>query len=173
MPPGVYFDGGDFSFNTWIWMNSLKPWQRIFDFGNNMEDRKENVILAFYEATFRINAELNTAWPKLTSDDNLFKLKQWKMITFVLSGSKGYIYLDGKLVKTDTVTLPQNIIRNNNYFGKSKFAHDGYLDAILDEIELYSGALSASEILTKYQEASQGIYLFKYIFFHLLYSWKI
>ena len=30
-PPGVYFDGGDYSFNTWIWMNSLRSWQRIFD----------------------------------------------------------------------------------------------------------------------------------------------
>ena len=161
-PPGVYFDGGDYSFNTWIWMNSLRSWQRIFDFGNNQEDRKENVIFAFYEASFKICAEINTPSPKLFTPDNLFQLKQWNMITFVLSGTQGYIYLNGQQVATGALNPPQNILRNFNYFGKSKFAHDGYLDAIIDEMELYKGALSASDIQTKYQAASQGLYLFNF-----------
>lgn len=113
-PPGVYFDGGDYSFNTWIWMNSLRSWQRIFDFGNNQEDRKENVIFPFYEASFKICAENNTPWPKLFTPDNLFQLKQWNMITFVLSGTQGYIYLNGQQVATGALNPSQNILRNFN-----------------------------------------------------------
>ena len=172
-PPGVYFDGGDYSFNTWIWTNSLRSWQRIFDFGNNQQDRKENVILAFYETSFKICAEINTPLPRLYMDDNLFQLKQWNMITFVLNGTQGYIYLNVQQVKTGGLNPPQNITRNFNYFGKSKFAHDGYLDAILDEIELHKGALSASDIQSKYQAASQGIYFFNFSIHFSLYLLKI
>jgi len=157
-PSGTYFDGGDYSFNTWIWTNSLRSWQRIFDFGNNQENRKENVILAFFGKTYKINAMQAEGWEGLTTGDNLFELKKWTMITFVLSGTTGSIYINGELKKTAVVpSLPLNVIRNFNYFGRSKFSWDGYLDAILDDMELYRGALSASDIQNKYQTESQGI----------------
>ena len=90
---------------------------------------------------------------------DILRLSQWYMVSLVLNGTTGYIYLNGVQVATGQLFHPQNIIRQNNYFGRSQYSWDAKLDAILDDMELYNVALSASDINAKYQSAlSKGIY---------------
>ncbi len=160
-PPGVYF-GSDFTFNTWIWTNSFNDMQRIFDFSNLSADKKENVVFSFYATQNRLATYanglnyLNGMTPqRIQTGNNLLNLSQWYMVSLVLSGTTGYIYLNGVQVATGPFLHPQIVTRQNNYFGKGPYAP---LDAILDDMELYNVALSASDINAKYQSAlSKGI----------------
>jgi hypothetical protein len=75
------------------------------------------------------------------------------MLTTVLRGSTGYIYLNGLQIATGQLNHPRITTRQNNFFGKSLNAISSNLDAILDDIEIHDVALSASDIDSKYQSA--------------------
>jgi hypothetical protein len=120
--------------------------------------RREDVIFGFEGGNNQLIVFTNGGDKLLRTNNNLLKLSQWYMVSLVLSGTTGYIYLNGVQVATGPLFHPQNIIRQNNYFGKSQFNWDAKLDAILDDMELYNVALSASDINAKYQSAlSKGI----------------
>ncbi len=64
-----------------------------------------------------------------------------------MNGTTGYIYVNGNQVANDTLNVPNNITRINNYIGKS----DLNADAIYDEFKIYEGALSSSNIMNEYK----------------------
>jgi hypothetical protein len=89
---------------------------------------------------------------------SIINLNQWYFISFVLSGTTGYIYINGNKVKTSTLNVPNNIIRTLNYIGKSNWAAygDPNADAIYDEVKIYQGSLSSADILNEYQISSNN-----------------
>ena len=66
-----------------------------------------------------------------------------------MNGTTGYIYVNGNQVANDTLNVPNNITRENNYIGKS----DLNADAIYDEFKIYKVALSTNDILNEYQSS--------------------
>jgi len=148
VPPGVYFSG-DFTLTAWIYLKSYQLNSRIFDFGNGPES--ENIGLAMagktssmYGIDIKDNYELNILTP------SMINLNQWYFISFVLSGTTGYIYVNGNQVVTGPLHIPTNIIRTNNYIGKSNWASDSNADAIYDEIKIYNQALTSIQISNQY-----------------------
>jgi len=85
------------------------------------------------------------------STSPILVLNQWYFISFVFSGTTGYIYRNGSQVATGTMFVPKNIIRATNYIGKSNLANQINADAIYDEFKIYQRALSFDEIMNEYQ----------------------
>ncbi len=143
VPEGVYFSG-DFTFTSWIYLKSIQSWARLFDFGNG--NPMDNIALSLYEQTCQIFGQTN----KGTSVSDILtpsiNLNQWYFVSFVLSGTTGYIYFDGNQIANGTLFVPNNLNRKYNYFGKSNWAENSNADAIYDEIKIYKGALSKDEI---------------------------
>jgi hypothetical protein len=86
----------------------------------------------------------------------IINLNQWYFISFVLNGTTGYIYVNGKQVVIGPLQIPNNEIRTNNYIGKSNSVHDSNADAIYDEIKIFKGALSSNDILNEYKNSSNN-----------------
>ena len=82
---------------------------------------------------------------------SIINLNQWYFISFVLSGTTGYIYVNGSQVRTGTLNVPNNIIRTANYIGKSNNPSDSNADAVFDEFKIYQRALSSVEIMNEYK----------------------
>lgn len=74
---------------------------------------------------------------------------KWKHIAYVQSGSTGYIFIDGSLVKSGSVNMLPSALgaTGYNYLCKSAYASDQLLlNSMLYDFRVYNSALSSSEV---------------------------
>ena len=150
VPTGVYFSG-DFTLTAWIYLKSYQYYSRIIDFGNGQASA--NIIFSMFTNSLTLFGKIyNYSDTSLVlSTSPIINLNQWYFISFVLSGTTGYIYVNGSQVATKTLLLvPNNITRTSNYIGKSNFENISNADAIYDEIKIYNRALTSIEISSQY-----------------------
>jgi hypothetical protein len=169
VPSGVYFSG-DFTVTVWIFLKSYQSNSRIFDFGNwQMID---NVILNLAGLTPQIKGNIynKNITSSIITQSSIINLNEWYFISFVLSGTTGYIYLNGGQVATGTLNVPNNIIRRSNYIGKSNWGNQN-ADAVYDEIKIYQVALSSNDIMKEYRNSSNNSKL-NFVFIFLLVDLK-
>jgi hypothetical protein len=150
VPKGVYFSG-DFTVTTWINLKSYHSWARIFDFGNG---QIENVFLGMHGISSQLagSTYISPSF-KYIQTSSIINLNKWYFISFVLSGTTSFIYVNGNQVGTGTLNIPNNIKRTTNYIGKSNWPWDSDANAIYDEFKIYQGALSFDDIMNEYQNS--------------------
>ncbi|HEX5192630.1 MAG TPA: arabinofuranosidase catalytic domain-containing protein [Solirubrobacteraceae bacterium] len=148
LPNGIVSGLHDFTISTWVNPSANLPWSRIFDFGTGTGDFMFMTLSA-------------GGGPLIFSDTNpagvvqtLFApgqlpLNTWSHVAVTLSGTTGTLYIDGKAVDTNTnmTTTPADLgVTTQNWIGHSQFVADPFLDATVDDFQIYSRALSAGEI---------------------------
>lgn len=148
-PPGVYFNS-DFSITFWIYLKSnLSRFYRIIDFGD--ATYAENVVFSFQPSSklvFSIFSSQRNSSIEASCDFSL--LNNWHHLAFTLRSGVGLIYVNG--VKKSSATrlyMPRNVLRTKNYIGKSN-GDDVTIDAIFDEVKIYSGARPSYQIMDEY-----------------------
>lgn len=155
LPAGIVSGLNDFTISTWVKMDSLSDWSRIFDFGtgtNNymfLTPRSGDNVLRFAITTSGNGTEQQLNAPVLPTG-------VWKHVAVTLTGTTGRLYVDGVQVAINTgMTLKPSSLgnTNQNYLGKSQWA-DPYLDGALDDFRIYSRALSAAEVGTLFSGVS-------------------
>jgi hypothetical protein len=75
-------------------------------------------------------------------------LNTWSLVTVTLSGTTGTLYVNGQAVATNPdMTLNPAALGNTtqNYIGKSQY-NDPYLTGEIDDFNIYSSALTASQV---------------------------
>ncbi len=149
---GDWAIGGACSFSAWVYYNSFKNWSRILDFGNGAS--QDNIVIANVSYTTNGNFSIfHYSSSYHLRIDNFFSTNTWLHVAVVVD-IKGFMkmYLNGELKGKLTGWTPYNIIRNNQYFGKSNWSGDGYLDGKLDDIRIYNRALTDEEVQLLYHE---------------------
>ena len=153
-PPNVYFNG-DFSITAWIKLDSTKEVLptisfKLLDFGNkNGNILSDNIIIqvqnGLLSATIYqgdISSTVNTI-----ISTNKIKLEKWFHVAFTLSGSSGYLYLNGVQIGNNTsMKAPLNVRRSINIIGGSSAS----LDLTLDDIKIFIGSLDSNEVYLDY-----------------------
>jgi arabinan endo-1,5-alpha-L-arabinosidase len=146
LPSGVYFNS-DFSFLAWVKLKEITHWARILDVSNL--GPVDNVIFAFNQERtggIHYSSIIGTVWSSHQTQSK-FTLNKWQHIAFVLNYPNHYIYLDGVLISLTTNSkVPNNVIRSNNFVGKSTFPGDKNAVADLDELKIFKRALTQQEI---------------------------
>lgn len=150
----------DFTFSGWVWLDRFDTnWERIFDFGQSEQ------INFFFSPTIAANAP-SSARVRITTNFNGGEqgpsanhpgdiTDTWIYWTVTLQNSTGTLrlYRNGALYATTTgVTLRPSNMENStrNYFGRSQYGADHYIDARFDEFRLASSAKSSAWIATEY-----------------------
>lgn len=152
VPSGVYFSG-DFTITAWMYLLSNSA-SRMIDFGNLLSD---NILLGIDFPSLRVLGLVrNSTSGNTFVTPSLMQLKTWYHVAFVLSGSIGYIYVNGNLTVSAIQNFPNNVIRNNNYVGKSNWASNTNANATYDDLKIYNGSLSAAQILNDYITSSSN-----------------
>ena len=59
-----------------------------------------------------------------------------------------YFYLNGVLSISQAAQL-NSVSRANNYIGKSPWVGDAYINALFDEIKIFSAALNSTQIISE------------------------
>jgi hypothetical protein len=150
VPPGILASAVEMTVAQWVYLKSNPSWQRIFDFGQD-----QNVDMVF------VSNNNNTGRPRfaisLTGQSgaqvidgpSAFPTGIWTHLAIVIGPSGGILYINGQQVGANSsLTLrPADLGSTpNNYFGRSQYASDPYLDGNLDEIRIYDRALTPTEI---------------------------
>jgi hypothetical protein len=149
LPSGVVSGLHDFTVSAWVNPAQVAAWSRIFDFGTGTND------YMFLTASagggplrFAITTSGNGHEQQLTAPSTL-PLNTWSLVTVTLSGTTGTLYVNGQPVATNTgMTLNPSSLgtTNQNWIGRSQFSGDPYLDATVDDFNIYNRALSASDV---------------------------
>ncbi len=146
LPDDVYFDG-DFTVESWVYPKAHNNWSRVLDFGNGAGD--ENIVLGLSDAGTTGKPFLAVVdganWSSIVSPVDL-PLNKWSHLSATLEGTLAKIYINGELVASGTINVPNNVSRTNCYIGRSNYSGDANANAKLDELRIWDVVRTQEEI---------------------------
>ncbi len=160
LPDGFDNFTNGFSFTGWVRYDSFdENYSRVFDF--SLGPANNNIILSHLGLTNSLNyAVLNT--PALTRAD-FYEQSQWVHVALIHDTNGAVsVYRDGlDLNISYTASLPNVVVRTNNYIGRSAWSVDGYLKGALKELRFYNRPLERQEVLATSNPNPKTIYVSK------------
>jgi hypothetical protein len=149
LPSGILSTTSNFTIATWIKLNNISTWARIFDFGTGTTtymfltvESGNGMRLAM--TTNGFNNEQRIDGPTLSAG-------AWQHVAVTVSGSVGTLYMNGAKVATSSgMTLNGSSlgVTTQTWLGRSEFGNDPYIDGLLDDFRIYNRALSSAEMQT-------------------------
>lgn len=149
IPPGIYFNDGDFTILAWINVVNFARSSRLVEFSNGQYNN--NIIFAFTDGSsgmpavqlYRGNSRQNFLDSSLALTQN-----NWYHVGTVLSGTNLYVYVNGVLQGSLSNSLiPLNVMRSSCSIGRSSwYPQDSDANAYVDQLKIYNRALSQNEI---------------------------
>ncbi|MBO0770005.1 MAG: carbohydrate-binding protein [Actinobacteria bacterium] len=150
LPNGIVSGLHDFTVSAWVNPSANSAWSRLFDFGSGTGDYMFLTMSAGGgPLRFAITAPGSGGEQQITSSAGTLPLNTWSHVAVTLSGTTGTLYVNGQPVGTNTnMTLNPAALgsTNQDWIGRSQFSADPYLAATVDDFQIYSRALSASEV---------------------------
>lgn len=128
----------------WVNLRTGNAWQRIFDFGNDIDHYMfltptNGSVMRF--AIKNGGDEQQVDAPRLTTGT-------WHHVAVTVSNNKTVIYVDGEVVgESNAVSIkPSDIGPVMNYIGRSQFIADPLMSASIDDLRIYNYAITASDV---------------------------
>ena len=150
LPAGVYFDGGSYTVEAWVYLRSYRTNARLIDFGD--AGLPNNVILYFPGTTGQASlfVSANGSFSAITTPNPL-PLSQWVHLAAVFTSTgaatgTGSIYINGVLAVTGSVNTPANVTRPNAFVGRSNTASDQLADFRIDNFRIWSVARTPGQL---------------------------
>ncbi len=152
LPEGIVSTLNDFTISTWVKLDTLGNWSRIFDFGTGTT---ACMFLATktHLNTLRFNITNGSEGDQSIDASGPLAIGSWQHVVVTLSGNVGTLYVNGiKVGENNNITLNPSDLGNTNlnYIGKSQYSADSYLDGAIDDFNIYSYALSSNDIKNNY-----------------------
>ncbi len=147
LPAGIVSGLGDFSVSAWVNPAATTTWSRVFDFGTGTGVYMFLTVNAGSGPRFAITTGGGGAEQQLSTATQL-PVGTWSHLAVTLSGTAATLYVNGVPAATNPImTLhPSNLGNTNqNWIGRSQYA-DPYLNATVDDFQIYGHALSAADV---------------------------
>ena len=156
--PGGVWCSNNFTIEGWVFARAYNNWSRLIEFGNGAPI--DNVYVALSAGTTgKVNFGIytNTASSQITAP-TLLPTNQWVHVAVTLNGTTGAIYVNGVPQVTGTMFVPRNVVRTNNYIGRSDFESggDARANAIYDEVRIWNVARTQAQIQTSMNHSLAG-----------------
>ncbi|HWK93105.1 MAG TPA: LamG-like jellyroll fold domain-containing protein [Luteimicrobium sp.] len=140
---------GDYTVSVWVNPASNASWSRVFDIGSSSSASMFLTLNNGSALRFAITTGNGAGGEQRIDGTGLLPLNQWSLLTVTLSGTTGTLYVNGKVVGTNAAMTNHPAAfgqSTRNYIGKSQYSSDAPLNATVDDFNVYSRALSASEV---------------------------
>ncbi|MCF7972548.1 MAG: LamG domain-containing protein [Phycisphaerae bacterium] len=153
----------DLTIAAWVnWSGLGDTYQRVFDFGSGTTDYMlltpetgdGGMRFAITDGGWSHEDQIMTIEPLGTG---------WHHVAVTIDDANEIhtLYVDGEVVgqNTDAKTNPSDLGETtHNWLGRSQFSADPYFDGTLDDVRLYTRALSAQEISDLVSDASMVLF---------------
>jgi hypothetical protein len=145
---GVVNGATAYSVATWVRIDALSTWSRIFDFGTGTS---ANMFLTPRSGSGTLRYAITAGGSDGEQQINVPVLPTgvWKHVAVTYADGVGVLYVDGaeagRNASMQVVPLWFADEINQNYIGKSQYA-DPYLKGAIDDFRIYGRALSAAEV---------------------------
>lgn len=156
LPQDILVDMDAISVTAWLELDSGAPWDRLFDFNatgtgnwfyfsptgwnfNKMPAAGPGTHIAVKGPSLDPEMELNEVFP----------VGVWHHVAVVLAPPYLRYYLDGKLKSefSDMTVAPKDVGKTyQNWIGRSPYPADPYLNGLVDDFRIYTGALTPTEV---------------------------
>jgi hypothetical protein len=171
-------NGPDLTLNTWMTIDGVQAWSRIFDFGSTNTnvgqqggelfgpggggEGFEYIMISAMNGTdpnfHRLENRENQGTLNTTDGNTSFLFGSEHLWTFVwddIGGGQSIqsYYFDGNLV-VSSVPFASNLAQLNdvnNWLGRSNWTGDANTDGTYDQFEVYNTAFNAAEVLAAFQ----------------------
>jgi len=171
LPAGIVSNLNDFTISTWVKMDALSTWMRVFDFGVGATTVTQYMFLTVQAGTSTVNGITtrtisyrikNGGADQIVSFNYPLQVNGWTHLAVTQSGNTASLYINGTLVASNTgITIkPSQLTASGtttgttlNYLGKSQF-NDPMFKGSIDEFKIYSRALSTAEIASAFTSQS-------------------
>jgi hypothetical protein len=138
---------GDYTVSTWVKPAANSTWSRVFDIGSSSSASMFLTLSDGTELRYAITTGGGGGEQRLNGTGKL-PLNQWSLVTVTVSGTTGTLYVNGQAVATNAnMTIHPSAFgaSTKNYIGKSQYS-DPALNGAVDDFNIYSRALTASEV---------------------------
>lgn len=148
LPSGILAGAAAGTVATWVRLDTVANWQRVFDFGSGtgvnmfLTPRSSGGTARFAITTGGSGGEQRINAPAALPTG------AWTHVAVTLGGGLGVLYVNGSEVARNaamTLTPASLGSTTQNWVGRSQYA-DPYLDGAVDGLRVYSRALAASEV---------------------------
>lgn len=152
LPSGIMSTLNDFTISTWVRMDAITTWMRVFDFGSSITQYMFLSVQAAVvsgKSTVRYAIKNGSAAEQNFNFNYTFPLNTWTNLAITRSGSTCTMYINGASVASSTaISIKPSALgaTSANYLGKSQFSADPMFKGSIDGFKIYSRALSATEI---------------------------
>jgi poly(hydroxyalkanoate) depolymerase family esterase len=155
LPTGVVDGLTEVTISTWVYLDSVSNWSRVFDFGNDtnvyMFLTPRNGVTG--TVRFAITTNSNGSEDIINGPQPL-PTGVWTHVAVMLGGGTGVLYVNGQEVgRNSSMTLTPDSLgaTTNNKIGWSQWTEwDPYLNGRIDDFRIYPAALSADQVETLY-----------------------
>jgi len=149
LPAGVLSDVGDFSIALWVYWSTAATNTRVFDFGSSdiaylaliPRDSQGKLRFAITGTTYFGEQSISAGSALPTG--------RWVHLAVTLAGTRGTLYVDGVAAgSNEAVALAPFQLggTTQNWLGRSQYPADPYFNGRMQDLRLYSGALSAEQV---------------------------
>jgi fibronectin type 3 domain-containing protein len=153
LPAGIVNGLTTATIATWVNLDTLATWPRIFDFGSGSVGATTGayMFLSPKGGSGRMRFAITTSGynnEQAIESTSALPTGGWHHVAVVLNGSSGTLYVDGVQAGQNTaMTLNPSSLgaTTQNYLGKSQY-NDPYLDGRIDDFRILGRALTAAEV---------------------------
>ena len=152
LPVPVGSGGGALTLALWACPTSRGSWARFVEFGNG--PFTDNVQFGRVETSddltfIAYGVDRNST--RITAG-NAIELDKWQFFAATVDAEgKARIYKDGKVIESGTLSPIREVVRVNNYIGRTNYSWDDYYKGLIDDVRVYSYALSESDVQALYE----------------------
>ncbi|MEO5714444.1 MAG: LamG-like jellyroll fold domain-containing protein [Luteolibacter sp.] len=140
----------DITVATWVYWTGGAAWQRVFDFGTEIE--KTMYLTASNGSGVQFG--ITTTHGGNVEGDASYYLRgptlptnQWVHLAVTLNGDTGTLYVNGKPVETKVIDLVDPLFGQPFcYIGRSMFNSDPYFKGRIDDFRIYNYGLTGNEV---------------------------
>ena len=156
LPGGILAGATNFTVALWARLDTVTTWSRLFDLGTGtgaymfLTPRSSAGTARFAITTGGSGGEQRIDAP------SALPAGAWTHVAVTRGGNLGVLYVDGaEVARNSALTATPAALGDTtqNWLGRSQYA-DPYLDGALDNVRLYSRALTAAEVSTLYTGGS-------------------
>ncbi|MGC4030961.1 MAG: rhamnogalacturonan lyase B N-terminal domain-containing protein [Tepidisphaeraceae bacterium] len=146
LPNAITTGLNDFTIGFWVKPDASQSWARVFDFGSS------TTSYMFFSPRTNTGVSrfaINTGSGEQTVSGAALAVGAWSHVVITLNGNTATLYINGQVAGTNTaMTYRPSALGNttNNLIGDSQFTADPNLLGTVDDLRLYSAAITASDV---------------------------